>query len=250
MAADRGISPKRARRLAQHLEQAAHRIERERRAATHELAAAGWPAPAELHGLAGLPDRLHASARGLRRAADDVEHQKVPRFACSSPPKRHASNPLLSFGKGLVLGLTGTVKGLTHLVADTATLPVQIAHGALQGQSPESVVALKAWGNVHAFWRSRTTFWHASLPYLAVETHRRGLARAADEWAYASGAITPFVAVTVATAAGTSSPVAAGLRAAGVPAATATRTAQVLGAVNPAPPATKDDACEAPQTAA
>ncbi|MCU1462507.1 MAG: hypothetical protein JWO37_2582 [Acidimicrobiales bacterium] len=244
MAADRGISPTQARRLARHLEQAAERIEHERRAAAHELAGAGWPAPAELHALAGLADRLHASADDLRRAADHVEHQKVRPFACFGPPRRHGSNPFFSFGKGVALGVTGTVKGLSHLVADFATLPVQVTQGAMHGKSPESVVAHKVWGNVHALWESRTTFWHASLPYLAIETQRHGAARAVDEWAYANGAITPFVVVTIATAAGGSSPLAAGLRATGVPAATATRTAQILGTMNPAPPTINDGACE------
>jgi hypothetical protein len=244
MAADRGISPTQARRLARHLEQAAERIEHDRRAAAHELAGAGWPAPSELHALAGLADCLHASARDLRRAADHVEHQKVRAFACFSPPRRHASNPFFSFGKGVALGVTGTVKGLRHLVADFATLPVQVAHGAMQGKSPESVVAQKVWVNAHAFWESRTTFWHASLPYLAIETQHHGAARAVDEWAYANGAITPFVVVTIATASGGTSPLAAGLRATGVPAVTATRAAQVVGTVNPAPPRINDGACE------
>ena len=250
MAADRGISPTRARRLAHHLEQAAHEIEREGRAATHELAAVGWAAPPELAALAGLHHRLHASARDIRKRADDVEHQKVRPSACAGAPRRHATNPLIGFGKGILAGATATVAGLTHVVVDVTKTPVQMAGAAIHGGSPATVVERKAWANVHAMWQSRTTFWHSGLAYLVIETHRHGLSRALDEFAYANGAVIPFAAVTAATWGGGSSAMAGVLRGAGVPATTAARTATVVNLTNPAPPVTADERCDREKTAA
>ena len=237
MAADRGISPERARRLAQHLEQAADHIEHQRRAASHELAAVGWPAPPELDALAGLHHRMQESARDLHRRAEQIEHQRVRAAACVRPPRRHASNPVFAFGKGVWKGVSSTVTGAVHVAAAVAVTPVHVASAARQGVPPDIFLARKIISTIHAFWESRTTFWHASAPYLVLETQRHGASRALDEWAYANGEITPFVVTTVATVGtGSSALLAKGLIKAGVSDGAAATTSTVVGLATASPP--------------
>jgi hypothetical protein len=237
MAADRGISPQLARRLAHELEQAAHRIEHDRRAAVHALAAVGWPAPSELAALAGVTHRLHGSAHDVRARAHRIEHQKVRAFACFHPPRRHSSNPVFSFVKGVWSGVSATAKGAVHLAAATATTPVHMIGAARQGVPPDVYLARKAINTIHAFWESRTTFWHASAISLVVETQRHGVGRAVDEWAYANGAITPFVVTTVATmGTGSSALLAQGLVRAGMSEGAAATTSTAIGLATTSPP--------------
>lgn len=236
MAADRGISPQRARRLARLLEQASDEIEHDRRAALHELAAVGWPAPAELTAAARLVTDLQRHAHELRRRADVVEHQRVRKPACFSPPRRHASYPLFSFAKGLGRGVTATVSGIGHFVIDTAATPVQMASAAVHGSSPGGVLVDKLGATWHAYWQCRETFFHTGLVYVATETRRHGLATALDEWAYATGEVVPFLAVAVATRGGAASPVGSALQKVGLSESEAVVTTRALSAVNPPPP--------------